>query len=715
MSIGNKNKDHLKEHAGVELVAPVMAPTSDDPLRFWTGHSTENTLIDLYPFANGEDQNPHPNGRSGSWGGPFSGRPVLIRELAPAIQARCALASQGTSKDYLGTLRAWWKLFDALESTPNENGQKLARVESVADLHALHESAAHQRNMYPGNFRYFVSLVNDARKLRKPRLHSLPWIAPKRGEPIRHLIPEDQAMELKIILKQDWEGVRRTWARNDLIRTEAQRRATFADAPKGADEFVGPPTPPFSEEDERLLKNLNHFQRIQQVTGLPLPSSEQLREGKNKSFLNYYGLEVRVMRAISFPTVEEADIAYHLALMGSGWNPSTLVRIDASKPDRIFEHPKNDAQRVLAAEDEEDSMQSDKPRARGKTQYCIALKKNKASPPAIVAAYLERAAPLREQLRRDWEVANAELDRLRATQADQAALELQFKKVQKLQEGSRSVWLYVDSRGNINWLDWRKWNRYHNSAGNPVSYLALVLERLNKQRASRGESPISSVTPSDFRDIYARWVYVQSGGNILAVMLALGHSTISSTGKYLDNNIFGAENDEHVLRFMTALFSELELGRIDLTILAQLVRHGQLTPEMQARLDEYRCLIKSRVGVGCADPRHPPGHVAPDHPEGKLCGTQRCLRYCQNAKFLPESVDGIAMRVEELVMMSDHLPRETWVRGDFPAELAVGEYLLAKLYQPGIVTEAREKWRGKIASGEHLVPGMGTIIEQEAV
>lgn len=420
------------------------------------------------------------------------------------------------------------------------------------------------------------------------------------------------------------------------------------------------------------------------------------------------------MRAIIFPTVEEAEIAYHLALMGSGWNPSTLVRIDASKPDMIFDHPKNGAQRVLAAEDDEVTMKSDKPRARGKTQHCIALKKHKASPPAIVAAYLQRSTPLREQLQRDCDAARSELDWLRATQADQAVIERQFKKVQKLQEGRRNVWLYVDSKGNINWLDLKSWKRYKIEPGNVVSYLDRVLERINKQRKSRGEPPIGSVTPSDFRDIYARWVYIQSGGNILAVMLALGHSTTKSTGNYLDNNVFSAENDEHARRFMTNLFSELELGRVDLTILAQMVRHGPLTPEMRARLEEYRRLMRSRLGIGCADPRHPPGHIAPDHHEGKLCGTQRCLCDCPNAKFLPESLDGIAMRIEELVVMSDHLPRETWLRGEFPEELEAGEYILKELYLPEIVTAVREKWRCKIASGEHLIPGMGPITEREA-
>ncbi|WP_283745919.1 hypothetical protein [Sideroxydans sp. CL21] len=713
MSIGNKTKDYLKEHAGVELISSASAPKNDDPLRFWTGHPTENILVDLHPFAIGAYQNPHPSG-GGNWAGPFHGRPVLIRELAPAIHARCTLASQSTSQGYLAVLRFWWRLFDALEAIPDQNGKTLARVESVADLHALHESAAHQRNMLPIYFTGFVLLANDARKLHKPRLSRLSWIAPRRDDPVRRLIPQDQAKAIKIQLKQDWEAVRNAWSRHDAIRAEAQRRAAFADDPDGG-ACSGEQSTQLSDEAERLLKNWEHFQRIQQASGRLLPSGEQLMDGMSRPALHYEGLELKVMRAISFPTVEEADVAYHLALMGSGWNPSTLGRIDASKPDIIFDHPKSGAQRVLASEEvEEVTMKADKPRARGKTQYFTGLKKHKSSPPMIVGAYLERSAPLREQLRQDCDAAKAELDRLRSMTANQTDIARQLKKVQELQEGCRSVWLYLDGKGCINWLDYKHWNRYKRNSGKLVSYLDLVLERLNKQRVSRGEQPIPSVTPSDFRDIYGRMVYVQSGGNILAVMLALGHSSTQSTNSYLENNIFNEESDEHARRFMTSLFSELELGRIDLTILAHLVRNGPLTPEMQTRLEEFRRLMRSRVGVGCADPRHPPGHVAPDHHEGKLCGTQLCLRDCPHAKFLPESIDGIAMRVEELVAMYDNLPRETWLRGEFPEELEAGECLLNKLFKPGIVTAAREKWRGKIASGDHLVPGMGPIPEQES-
>jgi hypothetical protein len=272
--------------------------------------------------------------------------------------------------------------------------------------------------------------------------------------------------------------------------------------------------------------------------------------------------------------------------------------------------------------------------------------------------------------------------------------------------------------GGVNWIGTGEWRRYGKVDGSIEceSYLDRVRGRLNFRRAELDRPLIPSVTPSDFRDIYARWVFVASKGNILAVMLALGHRRIGSTAAYVENNIFTAENDDTILRWGTHLFNELAQGRIDLTILAQLVRHGPLTPEMEARLTEYRRLMRSRVGAGCTDPRRPPEDIAPGHVAGRLCGTHRCLKDCQNAKFLPESLEGIAMRVEELLAMMDHLPREAWLRGEFDEELASGEALLQELFPRDAVADARESWLQRIADGEHLIPGLGRIrIETEAV
>lgn len=703
MSIDKKNKDHLKEHAGVTLIAPMHLPRSDDPLCFSTNHPTETTFVDLHPFADGEFKNPHPLSKLGKWGGPFTGRPKLIAELAPALEARCALLSNGSVKNYTVSLRAWWRFFDAFESNPLPGGgQQIARVESIAHLEELHEIAAIRHGISSNNFKTFLCIVNDA--LRLLRLPQLIWVSPKYVAPVRTLIQEDQARELKTALKQDWERVRNTWAQNDTIRAEAEKR------------IAGEVSSVLGDDGERLLKNWQHFQRVQQETGLTLPTGEHLLDKwKSSHALSVRGLEICIMRAILFPTVEEADIAYHLALMNSGWNPSTLNNLDAELPFLVSEHPKNEKQLVLSNNgDEVETLQADKPRARGKTQFCTALKKHSSSSPFIVAAYLKRVELLRDILKKDYHAANVELARMQTAGEKRITIEKQFKLVQKIRRGCHSVWLYLNRNNTINWIDGMDLPSYRsNEKSKFVTYLDQVIDRINIRRFQDGKALIPRVTPSDFRDIYARWVYLQTGGNILAVMLALGHSSFSSTGRYLDNNIFSAENDEHAKRFMNHLFAELEHGRVDLTILAQLVRHGTLTPEMEAKLVEYRQLMRSRIGVGCVNPRHPPSHVAPKHVKGRLCDTHRCLNACPHVKFLPESLDGIAMRVEELLAMSDHLPRETWLRGGFQEELNEGEVLLDTIYAPNGVAEARNKWRMLISTDQHAVPGMGRIASFE--
>jgi len=696
MSIEKKNKDHLKEHGEVSLVPPAPLK-SDDPLKFWTSHPTQSRLVNLRPFAEGEFTNPNPNGpNTGNWGGAYTGRPELIAELMPALEARCALLGDDRVRGFLTSLRMWWRLFDSIEAMSLGDGQPVTKVSSVGELNVLHEVQAKQSGMNAQNFRDFQKIADDVRIFM--RLPKLGWIPPENRTSESHLIPEKQARDLKVALKQNWERVRKTWARNDRIRGEAGRRA------------AGESPTDLTEEEEHLLKNWQHFHQAQLKTGLSLPTANDLGD---RSFLSKRGLKRRLMRSILFPTVEEADIAFHLALQHSGWNPSTLARVDATNPFVLANHPKEDGQLVLnteAGEDEEATLHAVKPRANGQTQFCIGKKSHLSSAPMIVEAYLKRVGPLREILKENCKLAQLELARLHKTGADQSTVSAKVKHIQTLQESIRSVWLYVDLKGDIGSLSWTNWRRYESpnkTKGTLASYLDLVRYQLNAQRGA--EDHIPNVTPSDFRDIYTRWVMVQSNGNILAVMLALGHKSPSTTVNYLRSKIYREEHDDQIRRFMIHLFDGLGRGEIDLTKLSQNVRHGEITPEMEARLAEYRLLMRSRIGVGCADPRHPPENVAPGHVAGRLCGTQRCLYQCEHARFLPEALNGIAMRVEELVVMSDYLPREPWLRGEYQEELEMGEELLEHLFPSNEVAEARTFWRERILTGEHLIPGLGHI------
>jgi hypothetical protein len=721
MSIRNKNKDHLKDHGGVELVVPAVAPTSDDPLRFWTGHPTENFLVDLHEFADGASETGNRIvGRF--WAGTFSGRPELIAELAMSIQVRLTLATKATCINSLASLRKFWRACDQLETSVTKDGGKLDPLTSVRNLTHLHEAAMHQAKFERVKFGTVLNIFNDTRRLL--RLRALVWTAPKPGEPNRQLIPDSHAKALKIGIKRDWERVRKNWERNDAIRRD-EEPDTLTEYEKQVQTVVQA----YADENELLRKNWHHFKRIQVSSNTLNPTGEQLLDGSSKHLYVIRGVLWSTMRAIAFPTAEEAHIAFHAALMRSGWNTSTLITgIDATLPTSIFLHPKDAKQRVLAVDAEEEmtdnaegleefNMQGSKRRAGGRLQFCMGLKKDPDSPPNIVAAYLERTKEIRAQLHRDVKDASVHFQRLQAQDVPKKDIERQFKRLQTLQQGTRNAWLYVDYHGAINWIDGTQWKCFytHDSRNAKLqdSYLELVTRRLNVHREQRGEDPIAVITPSDFRDIFARWVHIQSGGNILAVMIALGHARLQSTDDYTDNNIFSAENDEAVRKFMSHLFDQLAIGRLDLTILAQLVRHGPMTDEMLARLTEYRRLTRSRLKVACADIRHPPDNVAPGHVEGKRCGTHRCLMECEHARFLPESLDGIAMRVEELVVISDHISIDVWIKGGFDKELEAGEYLLAELYAQEEVVKVRMHWREKILSGKHVVPGVGFVRQQE--
>ncbi len=204
MSIEKKSKDHRNELGSVAIVSsePLKA---NDLLQFWTNHPTENTLVDLHSFADGELTKPLYLGPS-SWQGPFTGRPTLIAELAPAIESNCVMRGSGTVTSIFGALRAWWRLFDLIEQAPAPGGHPIAKVVSIVDLGPHHEAAAVRSGISSNNFRNFLRIVNSARTLQ--RLPKLGWITPGSGDPIRHLIPEDQAREIKVALKQDWEQVR---------------------------------------------------------------------------------------------------------------------------------------------------------------------------------------------------------------------------------------------------------------------------------------------------------------------------------------------------------------------------------------------------------------------------------------------------------------------------------------------------------------------------
>lgn len=291
----------------------------------------------------------------------------------------------------------------------------------------------------------------------------------------------------------------------------------------------------------------------------------------------------------------------------------------------------------------------------------------------------------------------------------------QFAQVKLLERGCRSVWLFVNSIGNIAWIS-SYTNRRGNINGGKASYMDEVVHLLNTQRAAtnarRAENkewllpplaPVPSVAPKDFRVWFADYVYRASKGNILQVRKALGHSRLRTSVGYVDSNILNQEASDAARRFLNILVGELDAGRVDLAILAHLYRHGELSPKQEELLSQARTLPKSRMNVACKDAHHPPSHIKATADEP--CDVQRCMLCLENAVLLPESLDGIAMRVEELRALQGFLPIGTWAEDRYDIELKNNLMALRKFYLNQSLV-ARQKWARAIAAGVHYVPGL---------
>jgi hypothetical protein len=73
--------------------------------------------------------------------------------------------------------------------------------------------------------------------------------------------------------------------------------------------------------------------------------------------------------------------------------------------------------------------------------------------------------------------------------------------------------------------------------------------------------------------------------------------------------------------------------------------------------------------------------------------------------ILPESLAGVAMRVEELEAIQRAISVETWLASDYRQELSNGLDVL-RLFSADDVRNARTLWAQAIGAGVHRIPGL---------
>lgn len=676
----NKNaKDRLRDIPVVLLqVPPAAQRPGSHSLRFRTQHGTKPVDVDLTVFAEGQTKG---RGTGRLHNGPFKGRPELIEQLAPALEDHLSPLAAKSVFQHLNALRAWWRLLDALEAEM----PSAERVTSVAQLGEIHRQRAMDNGMSRLPFGNFLLHVNSTRLALG--LKALVWQRPVDGYGGgRTLPPEWQSSMLRRELKHGWFAIVDRWELADILLATRQPviDGRFAET---------------VDRQSALLKGYLRLARAIETTGHPRPEVTHLQEPGEKGKKGFYADGILLMEILRgrYPDGSDIRMAFHLCLATTGWNPAVLLALNANES-FIEPHPRSPSRYVL---------RGIKDRAGGAEQVSEGLFKSQGSAGFVLQTLLQRTAPLR-----------AELVRLRASLLEElgtstSLTESEHKhlrsRIDQLTEGIRSPWLFVSHVGDgIHWLTDEN---YTGSTVKKTSFVADVIDGINASQPH--DRQLQYITPTDFRDVYAAHVYHASGGSILAVMKALNHKGLGSTKAYVDNTLLNEEHRKLFGIFSGAFWDELATtGRVDPTLLAKISRDGAASSDERVRLEQYRTLLKSRVGVACKEPTNPPKRIAPNFvPDGqKLCPVQRCLLCLEHAVLLPESLDGLCKRASELEFIREGMSVLSWQQSSFSEELANTELALS-LFDQAAAAARRAAWTERISLGIHLVPEFDGSIE----
>lgn len=662
MGIRQYKKDHLKEAAPPLAVVPAPvssgATTSNEPLRFWTRH-TNPVLVDLEPFALGQQE-----ALSGNWLGSFTGRPQLVKELAPAVRAALDYSSYSTVSQLLHSLRTWWRLLDALEGVATA-----LRIQTVVELGDIHRQRAIDDGMDRYTFTPFVRMVNLVRKVQG--LRQLYWQPPEQKKPRRHLPPAQQINQVRFALKRGWFAALDRWELTDALLAGRE---------------------PATAEEERLLKNYLRFQAVVQREKHPRPGSGPLWDELSPTTFNRQGFNVPEMLRGFYPDATDIRMAFCLCLASTGFNPAVMLSLDISKP-FIEPHPKDPSRYLLWAY-----------KARGNSdQTTEGLYKSQGSVGVIIQTLLRKTQPLRDQLVKDLTSLRASDGSLRRQGATATELDRSKKAIVRLEQGIRSPWLYVVAGTEvITWLSRESYTSTSSDVGGNT-FLGDVIESINRREANPSRHIKASLKPSDFRDAFAAYAYQMSGGAVLYVMKVLGHKQPTTTQAYLENTLLNEESNRLYRTFSNALWHEIKVhGRADPSLVAKWSRDGTVTEDERQRLAKYRALKRSRIGVGCKDPTSPPRHIAPNFkPDGVAeCPVQRCTLCLENAVIFPDSVEGLCKRLAELRAIQSQMSSLSFIETSFGEEARNTERALEH-FNPTDVAVRLQKWQARIDSGEH--------------
>lgn len=699
MTIHKIDKDHLQTFQPhvVSIESTGLRSDHQDPLIFWTLHDTKPCLVDLTDLAVGQAR-PKKAGLEDRWSGAYTGRPTLINELAPAIKEKLIWAAERTCEGLVANLKSWWRLFDEMERENQATGLKIQPVSCVRDLTHLHHQLAVQK--FSANTFSALRSIADAtrRALGQP---PLAWVGPGERNTTRRLPTSDQARKLFLHIKREWLDALDRWNMVENLRAGTQL--------------------PENDRQVSLLRNTLYFTQTQDaliaqgkyyVTPEDLLNGWSTNKGASRVAMARAGLSIQVMHEAFYPNSTDIRMAFHLALIGGGWNVQTLLdlkvksnAIESARTPFLKDHPQNSDRYILTGF-----------KSRGKSDQILHGDwKTDRSPGRIIRTLVERTWPLRLEILDQLKDAKVELQRATVESVDQALVTRLKKQVLELERKSTSVWLYI-GKGSVEALSATTFDKNART----IQFLRQIIDQINENNSNTGSTEnLPGITASDFRDIFAEYVYRTSGGSVLAVKRLLGHRSLGSTTRYLNNSVINQEGARIFVRYTNAFWKMVsDGGGVDHTVLRQVTEHGEMLPIHVVRLEEYRGLKRSRIKMGCKDPWNPPPRLDPFFiaDSYEICTMQRCT-LCEHAVLTPESLEGLTMRFAELDFLKTRIPIEYFTRGGdicFQAEIDNTEAAL-QCFDPNKVRESINMWVERLAKGTHRMPEFNGISREQGI
>jgi hypothetical protein len=639
---------------------------------------------DFGPFWGGGNDEIAGPGKRG-WKGAFRGRPALAEALWPAI---CDALIGRKPAQFVGSataLRAFFRFLEKYEGlgfAPVDRLEDVTIAMSVLWLTPIDSAWEPMRDRKA--YEAVGNLLRTARRQRFDQETVWDW-HPYPAADITYskdLPTETQTREAFHLLKREVRATFARWARADALAIvgrnllEIPRRANFEGAfsfePTEADahatyraliERTGDPLP--TVYDLRRVLGLDET-RTDMPKWWPRHGTGHPREGKS--------MTIRDLQDGLYPSIDDVDCLAVLFTARSGWNPSTVSDLDISNPSWARPHGDMNAGLYL--------IESWKERSKA-WQWTLSQAKTSTGAYAIVSTLLQRGAPLRELVERD------------ASRCDKPAIAL------------RSPWVAASSgtQGQV-------MVRHSDAQGEQSGYWKALVRRHNASTPPQKHIP-ETMTPSDWRDLYANYVFLDSRYSWVMVQWALGHKHMASTRHYLRNLLWRRYSEKKLAEVVTLTLEGIEAhGRFDVVVIRAKVEFDYVpTVADLARVEKHREVMHEReltyTGYRCTNRFHPPKEIDPGNPSD---GTKACRRgdRCPGCP-LAQAIDSLHMskRVAELRWLRREVSATLWAESQYASDLDGLEADLTQWPADEVAAQIAH-WDAEIQNGRHHVIRFGS-------